>query len=208
MRLGEHVLELVMGGKPGDEKNKLGLLLLFAIGFVLLVLFALVVVWVDGSQGTAGPLGDFFGGMLNPVLSFLAFAGVLYSIHLQRIDLRDSQIEAKRQQFEATFFQLLAQHDRIVQALDIRHKEHGPLSLGRDCFLSFTKALEDDFRAFMTAHHMSLDDAVTAAYNQMWQHKRQDLGHYFRFLYNTIRYVDEARLPRFDGKPTTHVTST
>lgn len=147
-----------------------------------------------------GQRGDLYGGFLNPLLSFLAFMGVLYSIYLQRIDLRESQKETQRQHFEATFFQLLAQHDRIVQALDIRSRQSGHISQGRDCFLSYTRNLEEDFRGFMTDHGQPLPHALTSAYNQMWQDKRQDLGHYFRFFYNFLRFVDESDLKSLEGE--------
>lgn len=147
-----------------------------------------------------GQRGDLYGGFMNPILSFLAFMGVLYSIYLQRLDLQETQRETQRQQFEATFFQLLAQHDRIVQALDIRSRQSGHISQGRDCFLSYTRNLEQDFREFMTIYNYPIDKAVTTAYNNMWQEKRQDLGHYFRFLYNFLRFVDEAELATLKGE--------
>lgn len=146
-----------------------------------------------------GQRGDLYGGFLNPLLSFLAFMGVLYSIYLQRIDLRESQEESRRQAFEATFFQLLAQQNRIVEAMDLRNSDKAETSRGRDCFESFVRDIEIRYRGMNASFQGDLRREIAAEYQNFWLKRRQDLGHYFRFLYNFIRYVDEADLPRLPG---------
>lgn len=42
---------------------------------------------VDGVVGIIGPLGDFFGGILNPLLSFCTFMALLMTIILQQKEL-------------------------------------------------------------------------------------------------------------------------
>lgn len=77
-----------------------------------------------------GQMGDFFGGMLNPVLAFASFMALLYTIRLQSEELRltREELAASRiaqedsskalegqltnlqiQQFESTFFSLIGQ---------------------------------------------------------------------------------------------------
>ncbi|WP_156394252.1 hypothetical protein [Methylobacterium sp. Leaf94] len=77
-----------------------------------------------------GQYGDFFGGFSNPLLTFLTFLGVLYTVYLQREALNISKEEAKKatenlranaftiskQNFEATLFQMINLHDSIVSA--------------------------------------------------------------------------------------------
>ena len=80
-----------------------------------------------------GEWGDFFGGVLNPILTFLTFMGLLITIVIQQKELRESRRELKRsadalleqvdnsrqQNFETTFFQMLATHNRIVDSIDL-----------------------------------------------------------------------------------------
>lgn len=89
-------------------------------------------------NSTWGTFGDFIGGTLNPILSFLALIALLFTIVLQNKELEatreelkraanahekskdvmDKQYEAlKQQKFEATFFSLLDQHNQLLQKL-------------------------------------------------------------------------------------------
>lgn len=202
---GEKIFDAVLGGERGREKGNLGNLLLFAMvaaGIVALIYVLTMWLTKDLPIGTLGQTGDYFGGILNPILSFLAFMGVLYSIQLQRSDLAENEKQttrqfenAERQRFETTFFQMLTVHDSIVNSLDLR-KNGAPTSSGRDCFKAYHQRLLGQYRA---AKQEGPDDPVArikVAYAVFWKENRQDLGHYMRFLFNFIRYVDEAEIPR------------
>lgn len=76
------------------------------------------------SQEVWGQFGDFFGGILNPLLSSLTLAAVLVTLRLQAKELRAAQLESRRanehlekqanyirtQNFESVFFRLLDVH--------------------------------------------------------------------------------------------------
>lgn len=76
------------------------------------------------SQEVWGQFGDFFGGILNPLLSSLTLAAVLVTLRLQAKELRAAQLENQRanehlekqanyirtQNFESVFFRLLDVH--------------------------------------------------------------------------------------------------
>lgn len=87
-----------------------------------------------------GPFGDFFGGMLNPILSFCTFMALLMTIVLQQKELsltrkelnetqkatRDSANALKEQSnsikiqnFETTFFNMLNLHNEIISNITI-----------------------------------------------------------------------------------------
>lgn len=193
-RWGERVFNKLLVGTPGDERNKLGWLLTWAAGGIIVILCALIGVWVGQGHAVAGTLGDFFGGMLNPILSFMAFSGVLYSIYLQRTDLRANQLEAQRQQFEATFFQMLDFQNSIIEGIDLRNSDKNETSRGRDCFEVFAREIVNRYHNTQGTAQNDIRRELAAAYRLFWERRRGDLGHYFRFLYNFIRYVDEADL--------------
>jgi len=98
-----------------------------------------------GGKGDWGTFGDYLGGTLNPILSFLSLIALLTTIVLQSKELeltrnelqltRDelersasAQVETKevldkqsatlaRQQFESTFFSLLDQHNKALDQI-------------------------------------------------------------------------------------------
>jgi hypothetical protein len=76
-----------------------------------------------------GQVGDFFGGILNPLLSFMALLGVLYTIRIQGQELKEAREENRiankiqdkqtavfeRQNFESVFFRLIDVHARLTE---------------------------------------------------------------------------------------------
>lgn len=151
-----------------------------------------------------GQFGDYVGGVLNPVLSFLALIALLLTIVLQSRGLRASQKELKnsttelrnsasalraqneslrKQTYETAFFQLLRFHNDIVNGIDIRghSADASATTLGRDCFKVF-------FQRFQRAAEKRPADFV-AAYNLFFAQHQADLGHYFRHLYHIVRFV-------------------
>lgn len=62
---------------------------------------------LSSSQDKWGTFGDFFGGVLNPTLSFLAFMALLYTIQVQARASRDADEKHDEQLREGRLFQLL-----------------------------------------------------------------------------------------------------
>ena len=95
--------------------------LMFYALCVVLFLFVVDVWLVNNHEGVAGIFGDFFGGVLNPILTFLTFLGLIATIVVQRHDLRLSRIEYEKtaealttQSVENTFFNTLELHHKIA----------------------------------------------------------------------------------------------
>src|SRR5688572_9532913 len=89
------------------------------------------------SWDSAGTFGDTFGGV-NALFSAFAFAGIIYTIFLQRKELKLQRLELEatraelagqraqmasqnetllKQQFDSTYFQMLRLHHDIVNAM-------------------------------------------------------------------------------------------
>lgn len=160
-----------------------------------------------------GTFGDFIGGTLNPILTFLTFMGLLITIVLQQAELRETRREMKRsakalesqssaadrQNFESTFFQMLTLHNTIVNSIDLYRRdvvdadlelEDEPREMrGRDCFDKFL----DDFKMeYLIAPDNGGEQArLQYAYDEFWKDRQQDLAHYYRYLYNVLRFVFE-----------------
>jgi len=158
-------------------------------------------------KSSFGEWGDFFGGVLNPILTFMAFMGLLITIVIQQTELRESRREmkrsadalleqshnAKRQNFESTFFQMLRVHTGIVSAIDLVNDE-GNVTHGRDCFNVFYTRLSKIYRANQKKVESGVPDidVLRRTYAQFWAKHQVELGHYFRFLYNIVRFIKES----------------
>lgn len=127
-----------------------------------------------------GSFGDFVGGLLNPIVAFLALFWLTRSIQIQRSELRETRlaldeqsVTLKTQRFEDTFFSLLDQHNKVLETLsDRRSTPAGPRS-EIECIHQATfredASLDDSSVIFGTFD-------VTA-------------GHYFRILYQLFKLI-------------------
>lgn len=156
---------------------------------------------LSDDPGRWGQFGDYLGGVLNPVFSFLALIALLATFALQVRELRMSARELKnsadallkqnetlaKQNFEATFFQLLRLHNDIVGAIDLVGNGH--VTRGRDCFNVFRKRLDT---LLNSAGARSDFEAFLKTYNEFYSSHQHELGHYFRLLYNIVKLVKQT----------------
>jgi Putative phage abortive infection protein len=174
----------------------------------LIALLCLIVViwatsgWFLHGEKERGTFGDMFGAV-NALFSGLAFASLVYTILLQkeelqlqrteltltRQELAGQRAELKQQNsvlatqnFESTFFQLLRLLNDTVSSMDYRD------SSGRDCFLVFWKEVQNT-KARIVPSSLA---AVETEYLRVYRSHETDLGHYFRTLYNIVKFVHES----------------
>ncbi|UXS99744.1 putative phage abortive infection protein [Agrobacterium tumefaciens] len=206
-------------GIEKEDGSSGGLFYLFLVaGVSTTVIFAVAgLIMYSEKEVAYGTFGDFIGGTLNPVLTFLTFMGLLITIVLQQTELRDTREElaksataleaqskaADRQNFENTFFQMLSLHNTIVNSIDLYYSgrkesmgivsDKGPRETrGRDCFKQFFENFQDQYTV---ATGPTEKDRLQAAYDVFWDLRQQDLAHYYRYLYNVLRFVFE-----YEGK--------
>lgn len=127
----------------GNKPNRLLWILGGAAVAAFLIILGLYIAYfknlsVTNDSATWGTFGDYLGGTLNPIISFLALIGLLYTIHQQAQEMKATreeleqaaeqqrkQVEQQRrqseifnlQQFESTFFSLLEQHNKIIEKI-------------------------------------------------------------------------------------------
>ncbi|GJM43283.1 MAG: hypothetical protein DHS20C21_01250 [Gemmatimonadota bacterium] len=157
-----------------------------------------------------GQFGDYLGGVLNPVLAFLALIAILVTIALQAQELAlstqqlknsanalVSQSESMRQQiFEGTFFQLLRLHHELVKGIDLRNPYSGETGrVGRVCFVEFYADLAHLYETTRgSAPEQTLKESMEKAYGEFYESSQTDIGHYFRNLYHIVRFVHDSEI--------------
>jgi hypothetical protein len=186
----------------------------FLIGVIGLILFM-----CRGEKYNLNLLGDFYGGTVASLWSlaglffiYVAFLGQKQQLLNQQIEIMYSQLEVKytrlelegqkkemieqnktlrQQRFENTFFQLLRNHQDIVNAIDLRNGGT-VVSKGRDCFKKF-------YERFLVAIKNTLGVKVGIlhtldGYHNFYNKHQSDLGHYFRHLYRILKFIDEQKV--------------
>ncbi|WP_323881400.1 putative phage abortive infection protein [Aeromonas caviae] len=142
-----------------------------------------------------GEFGDVYGA-LNTLFSGLAFSGVIISIVLQSIELRatrkemnsqvlqfEQQTEAMQKQvFESSFFSMMNLHNDISSNLRSEDKF-------KILFLKLNDVAED------TPHYgKALIEHLNSVYETFMGEAYSDIGHYFRYIYQIIKFIDNSKL--------------
>ncbi|MDD2865496.1 MAG: putative phage abortive infection protein, partial [Methylococcales bacterium] len=124
-----------------------------------------------------GQFGDYIGGTLNPLLSFLALIVLLRTYAMQREELKKTEETQKRQQFENMFFELLKVHNQFMENFfELRE------FVGKDGEKS--DIIEKVIRETLSLESLGLDklhDFFTSQ-GEIW-------GEYFRVLYQLLKFI-------------------
>lgn len=153
-----------------------------------------------------GQIGDFVGGVLNPVLSFFAFLAVLINLILQRHDLALARTEAReayenqkaqslifekqnenveKQNFEATFFRLLDVHSQHSITASLTPKHDDERLVGAECFAWISDNM------FPTVTYGAKPVVVVADRVKTFAAEYSSaLARYFLNLHQILKYID------------------
>lgn len=160
--------------------------------------------WLDASPDR-GKFGDSFGS-LNVLFSGLAFLGVIWAILLQKrelelqrtslelqqqtLELQKEELQKQRetlqkQNFESSFFELLGLHSEIINSMEFDRIINHTASTysGRKCFA-----------------HMLSELKKRVSYKKFFAEYQFHVDHYFRHLFNVIKFVDENEFLRKEKK--------
>lgn len=162
---------------------------------------------------TAAEYGDEFGAV-NALFSGLAFVAVIGALFMQREELilQRAELEQTReelrgqreqmeeqnktishQRFENTYFQLLRLHSDIVETFEVgagvNHRT------GRECFSYYYAVVRSKLKAeTRTNTDLETRQQANAAYMAAYAELESRLGHYFRSLLHTIKFIADSRI--------------
>lgn len=149
------------------------------------------------TRGQWGTMGDFFGGMLNPLFSLLGLVMLLVTLiqnqrelEFSRQELRESKeaLEAQaatfdKQRFEDTFFALLEQ---LNNALDkVAAETHQADVHGKGEIKSITREIHGKIFDPLTARE---ENSLKRAKHKLLGHS-PSLNQYFRLLYQVLKFI-------------------
>jgi len=211
-----------------DKKNFPGWLMAIGIFCVLAGAIAVIMYSVNFGPEISehaeqwALFGDYLGGVLNPIFALAALFALLYTIYLQSTELRNSASQLKKsadaldsqndvlkkQSFESTFFQLLRLYNEIVDELKVNSrdpfiKRHGNISEyeNRNAILYLSNVLKEKYIEKVRRgdfSDLSEVDAVSQEYDKFYGQYAQHLGHYFRTMYNILKFIDSSEIKEED----------
>ncbi|WP_218062382.1 MULTISPECIES: putative phage abortive infection protein [unclassified Pseudomonas] len=157
---------------------------------------------------TIGVFGDFFGGVLNPLLTFLTFFCLIVTVVIQRHELSLARTEYKKtaealstQAVENTFFSILDLHHKIVDNIKLDIASLWPAyaarvqiqntnnlnSTPRKTLFEGREAFEEIIN-YITWNTLS-SEQIVEKYQKIQDRHNQVLGHYFRNLYQALKVI-------------------
>lgn len=149
----------------------------------------------SNSSGDWGTFGDFVGGTLNPLLSFLALIILLRTFSMQKTELDLQKEELKdtkellklqtqtqvKQQFESTFFALLNVHNQILESLS---REPTPDLRDGKTYTNDSN-LQKVLLAIRCNRELDLNVANSALKKQIYL-----CSHYLNVLYELLKFIE------------------
>ena len=185
----------------GNKPNRLLWILGGAAVAAFLIILGLYIAYfknlsVTNDSATWGTFGDYLGGTLNPIISFLALIGLIYTIHQQAQEMQATREELKQaaeqqrqqveqqsrqseifnlQQFESTFFSLLEQHNKVVERIEVE-------SIYEELHNIYNKKIDQ-----ITTRKPSEELSNSHAIKSINQH--YELKSYFNLLFQILKFI-------------------
>lgn len=191
-----------------------GLILLLGCVSTIWFLFGLGAYLLPSTAEESGQFGDMFGG-ITALFSGLAFAGLIFTLFVQKKELqyqreelshlvneqRETKVHLKdqadhlksqsdfieKQIFENTFFQMLQTFNSFIQTISKYDGNRGVDKTGPD-------ALEMILHEIQSSVHRDNAREIVS-YEMISPAYRNDLGPYFRQVYNILKFLENSKSP-------------
>lgn len=180
--------------------------------FIFYCIFSYSLRWpFNMTRAELGAFGDSFGGVTS-LFSVLAFIGVVFTYRLQNESLKKLESDSKKQEsflttqrFESNLFQMLSLLQNIIKDMDIRGGANKEIKhAGRDVFSYYYKRYDNEYSKLPPMDYFGndkkikldlMEKRISESFNTFFELRQKDLGHYFRFLYNIFKYIEESSIP-------------
>lgn len=171
--------------------------LLAAVSMVLVVFgfyLAKFPLGFSQKQEVWGQFGDYVGGLLNPILSFCAFVGLLLTLRAQRVDSEKAELRHEEQEFDNRVFQMLSLLHSSISSLkiyDLRPVSAAGIAFESHAAISYAWwDLNKKFQRMDSSPHLIFQRATNvfvAWKKDFWQ----GFAHYYEQISVIIDYVDQ-----------------
>jgi hypothetical protein len=195
-----------------------GVVLLLLTVFVVWLTYGIAAYTMPETLEKSGQTGDMFGG-ITALFSGLAFAGLVFTLFVQKKELQyqreelghlvEEQRQTKghlkdqathlksqsnfieRQIFETNFFQLLRSFNEYVA--NTRVTENKTVHEGHDSYEVISERLKRGVIGYWERPSVGSVNFIDV-YETFYQDNKNDLGPYYRPLYNILKFIKNSKL--------------
>ena len=178
---------------------------------------------IDANVEDFGQFGDFIGGTLNPILAFLSFMALLYTIKIQTDELKLSreELEATRselkgsriaqqeqsdslklqnqatklQMFENTFFQLISVFIELKRNITSNKRERVNGLVGKE-LKSDSVIITLNSIETITSFVKEINNKYLGNYNDFNKDYEAITGSYFGQIYQIIKFIETSNIDK------------
>jgi len=125
------------------------------------------------------------GGVILIVVIYVV-ALIYFTWPIDELSLNKSGVFGDK--VENTFFQMMSLHSEILKGIDLQQGAN--TMTGRDAF----KVMQNTMLNGKTMQLLSSNDLekINEGYLSIYQSYQNELGHYFRYLYNIMKFIDRS----------------
>lgn len=172
---------------------------IISVSLIFLVMLLTVIIGYDSNNEVRGTFGDMFGAA-NALFTGLSFVGLLVTILLQREDIISQREDAKIQNFEATFFNLLNYHKDTIYSLEKhyqRRKMRGVQIETNEYTSKGAQLMRKIFEQYL--ENLNGNERFNKElYRKLYKLNWDVLGHYFRGVQYLLTFVNSLHSQKYD----------
>jgi len=157
------------------------------------MLWILSICWIVPGWPKRGQFGDMFGG-LSALFTGLAFAGLIFTILMQKTQLKEAESDQERQRFENIFFQLLNSFNQIIDSTELQPPRGAGKSRAAFTSMSYTLYREFIIQQLYFNDEPHPEVRIRKKYELFYNAYQDILGHYFRTLYHIFKFIDLSKV--------------
>ena len=131
-------------------------------------------------------------GAVNALFAALALAFLIITLHLQVNSIREARENSEEEHFQGIFFRLVKLEQNVLNGIEgysFRQKFSGR-RLFSDFYDKLRNQFESLYKAYPNEDQLLL---INKAYSAFYEDEQSNVGHYFRTLYNIVKFVDTSK---------------
>jgi len=178
-----------------NKKYKFGLISISFIAICFLLILYIAIDYINyfkkadnimKTQSDWGAMGDYFGGILNPVLTFITIIILLWTTHSQNEELKKQlkrqDEETKKANFDKMFTLMLEQHNAFF------------LQNGfAESVTNIYKDLASEYCSSIHSHYVDFEESKKMLEKVFSNKENNTINAYLRFLYRFLKYLSENK---------------
>lgn len=141
-----------------------------------------------------GQFGDYFGGVLNPILSFFALLGLLFTLRAQHAESRISSDRHLEQQFESRLFQMLTLSHSAVSSIKLVSQTNPPVEFEghRAIAYALNRLQEEYFKKVPSGESNLMYSKLLPVFNDWKQKYWSAVASYMESMLFLVSYALES----------------